>query len=366
MPAKRKSSRRDFLKGQSAIDAVSEILPEAPLPKPTQPAGERTAGEPSYLIQIGRTAMACEFQILLNAGQETGATEVALEALDLVEELEEQLSWFRDSSELSRINRSAASEAIPVEARLFALLQDAVTISEQTRGAFDLTASPLWKLWGFHRREGKHPTPADVQTALEAVGTRWLALDTRSNTIGFERAGIEITLGAIGKGYALDRCAELLRDKDIDHFLIHGGRSSMLARGCRSAVEAADGWTVALRHPLRHDQRLAEITLRDRALGTSGSGNQFFHFAGKRYGHVIDPRTGYPADGVLSATVLAPTAAQADAFATAFFVMGVDETLRFCRTRPDLGVLLVCPGERPGSIEIATVGMTDSDWRRVA
>ena len=141
----------------------------------------------------------------------------------------------------------------------------------------------------------------------------------------------------------------------------------MLASGGRSGcADEQRGWTVALRHPFKHEQRLGEITLRDRALGTSGSGNQFFHFAGKRYGHVIDPRTGYPADGVLSATVLAPNAAQADAFATAFFVMGLEETLRFCQARPDLGIVLVCPSDQPGSIEITTLGIDDADWRNLS
>jgi thiamine biosynthesis lipoprotein len=140
----------------------------------------------------------------------------------------------------------------------------------------------------------------------------------------------------------------------------------MLASGRRAgSADDTEGWTVALRHPLRHEQRLGEITLRDRALGTSGSGNQFFHFAGKRYGHVIDPRTGYPADGVLSATVLAPTAAQADALATAFFVMGPEDTLSFCQAHPELGALLVCPGEQIGSVEILAVGIDDSVWRPI-
>lgn len=363
MPAKRTSSRRAFLAGKSAIDAISEILPDAELGEPAA-ASAPTDTASSYLVQIGRDAMACEFQVLLNAGQHVGATETALEALDLVEALEEQLSWFRESSELTRINRTANAGPVIVEARLFDLLAEAVSLSEQTGGAFDITASPLWKLWGFHRREGRQPTADAIAGALEDVGTRWLKLESEDQTIQFLRTGVEVTLGAIGKGYALDRCAEVLRENDVSDFLIHGGQSSMLAHGSRSGTdEASRGWTVALRHPLRHDQRLAEISLRDRALGTSGSGNQFFHFGGKRYGHVLDPRTGWPAEGVLSATALAPKATQADALATAFFVMGVEESLEFCDRHPEIGVLFVCPGEETGSSEIRTRGLAEDDWQ---
>ena len=141
----------------------------------------------------------------------------------------------------------------------------------------------------------------------------------------------------------------------------------MLARGSRAGFsEVEPSWTVALRHPLKPDQRLAEIHLRDRALGTSGSGNQFFHFGGKRYGHVLDPRTGQPADALLSATALAPTAAQADALATAFFVMGVEASIEFCQSRPEIGALLVSAGEQAGSMELVTIGIDQDEWRQVA
>ncbi len=364
MAAKPQSNRRQFLTGQAALDAVSNLGADAP-PLDHRSALARGEAE-AYLIQIDRRAMGCEFQILLNAGQHPGATEAALNAMDLVERLEDQLSWFRDTSELTRINRTAATSPVVVERRLFQLLAEAISLSEQTRGAFDITAAPLWKLWGFHRREGKVPTETDIQQALSRTGSRQLQLDCEAQTIRFARDGAEINLGAIGKGYALDRCGEQLVSAGVDNFLIHGGQSSMLARGGRAGV--ADGepsWTVALRHPLKPDQRLAEIHLRDRALGTSGSGNQYFHFGGRRFGHVLDPRTGKPADALLSATVLAPTASQADALATAFFVMGLDASIEFCQSRPEIGALLVAAGEQAGAMELVTIGIDEVDWRRV-
>ncbi|MEO8495580.1 MAG: FAD:protein FMN transferase [Planctomycetota bacterium] len=366
MAAKPQSNRRQFLTGQAALDAVSNLGADAS-PQSLSHRGELARGEAqTYLIQIERRAMACEFQVLLNAGQNPGATEAALDAMDVIERLEDQLSWFRDTSELTRINRTAAASPVIVEHRLFQLLAEAISLSEQTGGAFDITAGPLWKLWGFNRREGKVPSEADIQQTLEQTGSRHVHLASETQTIQFARDGVELNLGAIGKGYALDRCAEHLVSAGVEAFLIHGGQSSMLARGSRSGLsETGPCWTVALRHPLKPDQRLAEIYLRDRALGTSGSGNQFFHFGGRRYGHVLDPRTGWPADDLLSATVLAPTAAQADALATGFFVMGLDSSLEFCRSRPELGALLVSAGEQAGSLELATIGLNQNDWRRL-
>ncbi len=378
MAAKRKSSRRQFLTGQAALDAVSAILPDAPATQraraddATKLAAETSAGSSSlqdrgaYLIQIDRTAMACEFQILLNAGQHAGSTEAALDALDLLETLEDQMSWFRGHSELSQINRRAAERPVAVETRLFGLLRQAVELHQQTAGAFDITTGPLWKLWGFHRREGKIPDEPAIAEALELVGTDRILLDPESSTIQFQRDALEINLGAIGKGYALDRCAELMLSRGVENFMIHGGRSSILARGAREGHESSpQGWTIALRHPLRHELPLAEIDVRDRALGTSGSGNQFFHFGGQRYGHVLDPRNGWPATGILSATVLAPTAAEADALATACFVMGVEASVEFVRARPELALLLAIPGERSGTIELVVSGLTADQWRRV-
>ena len=366
MAAKPQSNRRQFLTGQAALDAASSLVPDGESPSPSTRRQSAGGESETYLIQIERTAMACDFQILLNAGQHAGASETALDAMDLIERLEDQLSWFRETSELSRINHTAAKSPVIVERHLFHLLTEAIAISEQTQGAFDVTASPLWKLWGFHRREGQVPTDADIQQALALTGTHQVILNSEAQTIAFARDGVEINLGAIGKGYALDRCAEHLVLNGVEDFLIHGGQSSMLARGSRADKSCGKaGWTIALRHPLKPDQRLAKIHLRDRALGTSGSGNQYFHVGGRRYGHVLDARNGHPADTLLSATVLAQTASQADALATAFFVMGVDASVEFCQSRPELGALLVAGGKQAGSMEVVTVGIATGEWERV-
>lgn len=369
-PAPR-SSRREFLTGRSALRAAQDLVGDQGEDSQAERARDSCGGAPvgaeetAYLLQLSRRAMACEFQIFLNAGQHPQAAEAALEALELLDALEEQLSFFRQHSEISRINRLASSQAVCVERWLFDLLQLAVSLYETTEGAFDVTAGPLSEIWGFCRREGRLPGEPEIREALQRVGSCWLDLDASASTIRFGRQGMGINLGAIGKGYALDRCAEVLRQRGIEGYLIHGGQSSILGRGDRHAAGNAQGWRVALRHPLKPDQRLAEIWLRDRALGTSGAGNQFFYFRGRRYGHILDPRTGRPAEELLSATALAPTAAQADALATAFFVMGAERTRAYCRARGDLAALLVVPGERAGEIHLETVNLGDGEWQQL-
>jgi thiamine biosynthesis lipoprotein len=369
MSRQRKTTRREFLKGRSAVEAWDYLAREIGQPDETTPDCPPT-GAPgrtdrrAFLVQIGRSAMSCQFEIFLNAGQHPGAEEVAIEALDLVDELEDQMSVYRDHSEVSRINRRAGSEPVPVEPRLFELLRCAVDLHDQSQGAFDITAGPLSKVWGFYRRQGRMPSRADLRDALRRVDSGWLQLDAEDHTIQFGTPTMEINLGGIGKGYALDRCAELLRQRGVEDFLLHGGQSSVLAGGsCAGSDDDQPGWIVSVRHPLRPGRRLAEIRLADCAVGTSGSGRQRFHYKGRRYGHILDPRTGKPAEGVLSSSVIAPSAATADALATAFYVMGPDKALEHCAAHEELGAVLVCPGKRAGAIEVHAAGLDDSQWR---
>lgn len=358
-----RTTRREFLSGKSAIQAAQDALPDdAP------PAAAAAASEPaeSYLVQVGRTAMACDFEIFLNAGQHPGATERALEALDLVDALESQMTIYRSTSEVIEINRRAAAQPVTVERRLFGLLQRGYELSQQTDGAFDMTSGPLTRLWNTVRREARLPAPDVVADALSRVGSRWLELDPASATIRFQRPGTEINLNAIGKGHALDRCSELLQAAGVENFLIHGGKSSVLARGSRALSESQGrGWLVSIKHPFKTSQTLIELWLLHRAVGTSGSANQYFHYQGKRYGHVIDPRTGWPPEGMLSATVVTSSAADADALATAMFVMGLDESVQYCRSHSETGCILVRSGSRSGEIEVHVCGLDRDAWRLI-
>ena len=318
--------------------------------------------------------MACEFEVCFPAGKCENGTEFALESLDLVESLEGRLSYFRAESEISRINCLAAETPIEVEPALFALLALAMRLFEETGGAYDITSTPLWEAWGFARRAGEIPAKAQLDEVRSSVGGQLVELNPAERTIRFRKPGVKINLGSIGKGYALDVCGEHLLARGMTDFLLHGGQSSVLAVGSPtmetnsplSQRERGVEWEVGLADPRQPGRRLAVVKLRDRALGTSGGQFQSFRHQGRRFGHILDPRSGWPAEGVLSVTVVAPTAALADALSTAFYVLGPQPSLDYCRARPELGVVLVCPARRPGGFEVKTAGLDAATLRLFA
>jgi len=353
MKQPRRSSRRAFLAGRSALDAIEDAADgRDTIDPPESVARQRGAAGPLEL-QVSRRAMACEFAVFFDTNRYQHGTEAAMSALDLIESLEQQMTVYRGDSEISTLNARAAAAPVRVEPRLFRLLERAVQLSEQTGGAFDVTSGPLSKVWGFHRREGRIPTEADLKQTMNHVGSHLLQFDPARRTIGFARQGVEINLGSIGKGYALDRAAEQLKTDEVRDFLIHGGASSIWAGGSASgrSEDEGPGWLVGIRHPARPGKRLVEVLLHERGLATSGSAVQHFHHRGKKYGHIIDPRSGWPAETNLSSTVIAPTAAEADALATAFFVMTLDEIEAFCGEHTEIGAIVVTAGERKGAIE---------------
>ncbi len=300
-----------------------------------------------YLVHLSRKAMAGEFEICLPVAIAGEATAAALGALDLVQALEAQLSFFRPDSEISAINRRAAEAAVEVEPRLFALLQAAMQLWRDSGGAYDLTAAPLWEAWGFARRAGAIPSPEQLAQAKNLVGGEWVELDETQKTIRFLRPGMRLNLGSIGKGYAVDRAVEHLMQAGVSDFLVHGGYSSVTARGAAETSDEAAAatrgrrpWKIGVKDPLRDERRLGQIELHDRALGTSGAQFQSFRHRGRRYGHILDPRSGWPADGVLSVTVMAPTAAEADALSTAFYVMGPEAALRYCQQHGSIAAII--------------------------
>jgi FAD:protein FMN transferase len=357
MSATPRSTRREFLQGQAAADALADVIAPADLD-----SGASPPAEPAYLLHVSRRAMACTFELFFNVGQYPHATEAALAALDLVDRLEDQLSVYREHSEISQLNRLAGQHAIPLERALFDLLVQASRLCVQTAGAYDITAAPLSEAWGFTRRNGAVPAAEMLAEALARVGGQFMQLDEASSSVHFARPGLKVNLGSIGKGYALDRCADLLAETGIHDFLLHGGNSSVLARGAHGSLAPQQGWAVGVRNPLRPDRRLGQVFLRDRALATSGSGTQFFVHEGRRYGHIIDPRSGWPAEDMLSVSVLAPTAAEADALSTAFYVMGLEATREYCERRPEIAAILLCPGARQGSLEKHAIGLEDALW----
>jgi thiamine biosynthesis lipoprotein len=285
--------------------------------------------------------MATDFDVLLHPDGPADQIGIASEALDLVHRLEQQLTAYRDDSELMQLNRAAASEATVVEPSLYRLLRRALDIAAKTDGAFDSTAGTLVKLWQRCRKDGRLPTETELITARERSGWRHAQWDDATETIRFDRDGVEFNLGAIGKGYAVDQIGEALSSGGVTDWLVHGGKSSVRALGRHAGH---DGWPIGLQNPLLPDRPLLTLLLKDAAISTSGTAVQWFRVGEKRYGHVLDPRMGWPVESMLSVSVIAPDAALADALSTAFFVLGVENALRCCDNFPEVGaVLSPCP-----------------------
>ncbi len=306
--------------------------------------------------------MACDWEVLLNQHQYPEGAEIATQSLDLIERLESEFSVFRTHSDLSLVNRFAATRPVAVSESTWELLQIARDVYRITGGTFDITAGSLSHAWGFSRRSGRMPSDEEIKQSLAVVGSDAIELIDDSQSVRLKKSGVQLNSGGIGKGYAIDMVAGKLLRNEIADFMVHGGLSSVCAFGNRQHRDTGGGWLVGLKHPWRWEELLGTIRLNNEALGTSGSGKQFFHFEGKRYSHIIDPRTGWPAQGMMSTTVICPSAAIADALATALFVMGPEEARQFAEKYPDIGVILIYTDPKSGSARMERHNLRDDQW----
>jgi FAD:protein FMN transferase len=357
-PPRPRVNRRDLLRLRRSGPRGG---PFAELSSPLGSATEHAnAGD---LLKASRPGMGSFFEVRLPARTPGGLT-LATRALDLIGELESQLTVYRDDSEVSLLNATAHLGPVPVEPGLFRLLQTAVALARATGGAYDVTAGALSVAWGFFKGPKRVPDPEALADARARTGSHHLALDPGRRTVAFDRPGLLINLGSIGKGYALDRVAELIRDYWWPTpALVHGGRSSLYALG--SPPDRFGGrWEVAVRNPFDPERPLGVVRIRNRGLGTSGAAFQQFEADGRVYGHIIDPRTGEPpVGGPASVTVVAPTAAEADALSTALYLLGPDAASSFLKTRPDVGAIFVREGSEPGRPEVRAINLGEDDFR---
>ena len=330
--------RRRFLQPQHLAEVAGQALVVAHELAATSP------DEPDEraFVRLGWRAMATAFEMLMPLDT-PDALAAGREAFELLDALEDQLTVYRDTSEVSRLNRLASRQSVRVEAGLFGLLDLARQIHIDTGGAYDVAIGSLLEAWGFVRGPRRVPDDAERMAALAVSGMAHVSLDAERRAVRLLRPGVKINLGSIGKGYALDRMADrLAASHGVRHVLIHGGSSSVVARG--DAHGDGRGWAVRIRHPVDTSAHLAEVRLRNQALGTSAATFQHLEHQGRRLGHILDPRTGWPASGVSSASVVAPSAALADALSTAFYVGGVDLARRYCAAHPDIGAILLPEG----------------------
>ncbi len=270
-------------------------------------------------IEDSRDAMGSTFTVVAYGGDAQQLEEGLEATFEEMYRLDRMLSNYRSSSEWSRVNRLAAEQPVAVSEELFTLLQRCVEFSRQSEGAFDISVGPLMKIWGFYRGSGRLPSKTEIAGALSKVGYQNLELDPAARTVRFRTPGVELDPGGIGKGYAVDRMVEKLREHGIRSALVSASGSSIYALG---TPPDDTGWTVRIRHPRDESATIEELRLRDESMSTSGGYEKFFEADGRIYSHIMDPRTGYPAQGMLSVSVVAPSTLVSEAWTKPFFILG--------------------------------------------
>lgn len=291
-------------------------------------------------------AMATRWQVVLP--DRPGAEEAAAAVFSRLVALDRELSEWKEGSPLSAVNRAAGVAPVAVPDDLFALVERSLELGRLTDGAFDVSWAALWGLWDFRSATPRLPDPAEVAARRRLVDYRRVVLDAEARTVFLPEAGMLVGLGGIGKGYALDQVAAMLAAAGFDDFLVVGG-GQVLARGRRGDRP----WRIGLRDPRGGpDDFFARVEPGDASLSTTADNESYFEVDGVRYHHVIDPRTGYPARGLRSVTVLHREATLADALSTAVMVLGRERGLALAR---ELGAEVLVVDER-GEVE-ATAGM---------
>jgi thiamine biosynthesis lipoprotein len=281
------------------------------------PAAVRSQEE--LRLESSADAMGSTYSLVLY-GEDLAKLEMASEdAFEEVRRLDHLLSNYRPESEWSQVNRYAAERPVKVSAELFQLLSACLEYSRQSEGAFDISVGPLMKVWGFYKGSGHLPQKSEVLAALEKVGYRNILLDASNKTVRFAKEGVELDPGGIGKGYAVDRMSDILRRDGIKSALVSASGSSIYALG---APPGEAGWKIRIRDPKDEEKTVTEVTLKNESMSTSGSYEKFFWAEGRIYSHIMDPRTGYPSRGMLSASVITPLTIDSEAWTKPYYING--------------------------------------------
>jgi thiamine biosynthesis lipoprotein len=293
--------------------------------------------------EASRVSMACVYAIEAYGADARALPVILDEALDEVDRIDRLMSHYQADSALSRLNRDAARGPVRVDAELFDLIAEAMRYQRESGGAFDITVGPLMKAWGFFRDAGRVPTADELAAARGRVGGARLVLNAAEKTIAFDRSGVELDLGGIAKGYAVDRVVDVLRRRHIAAALISAGGSTIYGLGAPPGREA---WDVEIQDPIDSRKTALTVHLKDRALSVSGSSEKSFVDGGVTFSHIMDPRSGRPMPGIRSVAVLANSGTAGDALDNAFFVLGPEMSRSYRATLPDVEVFFF-PKESP-------------------
>ena len=333
-------------------------------------------------VTLARNAMNTRFELVLHGASAASLRAAGEEALAEIERIENQLNLFRSCSEIARVNALAAHEPVRLSPEVFAILDHARQLCVETGGAFDITMAPLLRCWGLlGKSDGNVPNAKELAGARAVCGMEWVVLDPASFTIRFARHGVMLDLGAIGKGYAVERAAETLREDGVASALIHGGTSTVHAIG---TPQDADAWKIAIEAPVCGIRRpaftpsvalqspevrtpsppLTTVLLRDESLSVSDVSGKCFVANGRTLGHIIDPRTGEPAARARLAAVILPSGTETDALSTALLVLGAGGQDAITALRPGMRTL-VAEIDHQGALQFSARGIEPPQLRAV-
>ncbi|HXV13672.1 MAG TPA: FAD:protein FMN transferase [Candidatus Krumholzibacteria bacterium] len=277
--------------------------------------------------------------VTLVTADSTAVADLAYRSLLTLHRVDSLMSNWTQTSEVARINREAGAREVVVHPDVASVLALAQGVTRATDGAMDITVEPVVRLWGFLGGTRRVPTQAEITKALASVGPDKLRFDPARAAVRFTNPDTKIDLGGIAKGYGVDRVVSILRAAGATNALVDLS-GNMVALG---DAPGKKGWSVGIRDPSGRRPHLGTIRLHDEAISTSGSYEQFVDAAGKRYGHIIDPRTGWPAEGIVSVTVVSATATLCDAWDTGLFVLGSEKARGLARTHDEFSIVVVEP-----------------------
>ncbi|WP_353888585.1 FAD:protein FMN transferase [uncultured Polaribacter sp.] len=281
--------------------------------------------------------MGSRFDITVVANDSIQANKYIDTAVAEISRIEKLISSWDANSQTSEINRYAGIKPVKVDKELFDLIERAIGISKLTDGAFDISYASMDRIWKFDGSMTKMPSKEEITASVEKVGYQNIILDKKNSTVFLKLEGMKIGFGAIGKGYAADKAKTLLISKGVNSGIINAS-GDMNTWGKQPN---GNEWKVAITNPMDKNKVFALLPITNGAVVTSGNYEKYVNFNGKRYTHIIDPRTGYPSTGLISVTVFAPKAELADALATSVFVMGKEAGLDRINQLPKIECIII-------------------------
>jgi len=284
------------------------------------------------------------FDFTLCVSQNTPEVERAVkDAFAEVRRIDGLMTSYRPDSHVSRINEYAGKKGISVPLELYNLIEQSMSISRKTKGKFDITFASIGRIWNFRTDQPSLPERKEIRKRIRLIDYRKVITDPKRNMVKLKDRRMRIGLGAIAKGYAVDRAGEVLRAHGISNYIVYGG-GDLLIGGSKNGAP----WKIGIQDPRDKARYFAKLSLRgDKAIVTSGDYEKYFVIAGKRYHHILDPDTGFPATGSSSVTIVTDSAAVADAMATGVFVLGPREGMALIESEPELEGIIVDSSLRP-------------------